>query len=456
MASHSGMSLEGSDTDYMARIRELQSDNQSLFTRLRQAEQRLRLVDPDPENLDKDDVRARRILDLAKQNRKLTREVGQERKMCADMRQEVLDLQDAVGQQYQAGGGEQHHQLTEEARALKAKVGSLTERSGQLTVQNNSLKAEVARLKGLLAREVGDTDMGDGWKGRAEQIVLLQSRLAKARHHIQTLSGDSPHPTGLTQRGYADDTGSDRGRERERVAERERLHMSHVSEVNKKRVETAERALEEQEALCSEAVSRGKALSSRVRILETDNRQLRTNLKKVASKTRHDDELIQEMRVRLAQLQDAVRASESHLNGVNVGGGSQRPHGRGPQASGVTLESGDGVPMVGGVVHERVCQRVRELDQRLQEVANDKDNVLVVAAVEAERLMALVDAQREEIEGLVWQGGVGPDATRPLSATERERVLGREREREVLAMRDLVLDLRRQLDTQRDRTSVDV
>ncbi|ESL06320.1 hypothetical protein TRSC58_06008 [Trypanosoma rangeli SC58] len=270
----------------------------------------------------------------------------------------------------QAEGSEQSEEQQSMTAALKERLERAYIQLNESKLQTEEHKKESQRLRKLLQQEIGGTpqeletllkstaETGGGWRGRAQQIVLLKGKvkelertLAAAAATVSASANSDDNSSGggdggatvaasaaAPVRGRAGgasavtDTATawtSRNRDlddvaRERVAElqgRRLLQLREVQEELYKR--TAE--LETQKR-------RAEAAQARHVNLEADNRTLREYLQTVLTKTENDNLLIDAYKEELAGLQQRLHAARMQLQEWEAWEGGEPPKGRGEEA----------------------------------------------------------------------------------------------------------------------------
>ncbi|RNF06370.1 putative coiled-coil domain-containing protein 13 isoform X1 [Trypanosoma rangeli] len=270
----------------------------------------------------------------------------------------------------QAGGSEQGEEQQSTMAALKERLERAYIQLNESKLQTEEHKKESQRLRKLLLQEIGGTpqeletllkstaETGGGWRGRAQQIVLLKGKvkelertLAATAATVSASANSDDDSSGVGNGGAAvaasaaalvrgraggasvvTDTATaltSRNRDlddvaRERVAElqgRRFLQLREVQDELYKR--TAE--LETQKR-------RAEAAQARHVNLEADNRTLREYLQTVLTKTENDNLLIDAYKEELAGLQQRLHAARMQLQEWEAWEGGEPPKGRGEEA----------------------------------------------------------------------------------------------------------------------------
>ncbi|PSN36612.1 hypothetical protein C0J52_10448 [Blattella germanica] len=155
--------------------------------------------------------------------------------------------------------------------------------------QCQHLKQELKMAHKALSNEVGEsvslhsvTSSGSNWRGRAQQIISLQQKVAELQDRIKDLSGSD------SKRALAT-----------KILEKER----------KAALEQAEQNYRDSVSQLEECKRKSDAVRSRNRVLEAEVTNLRNRLKMLLEKSAHDDQLIKTFGNQLA-LQE--RRSKEH------------------------------------------------------------------------------------------------------------------------------------------------
>ncbi|KAH9600821.1 hypothetical protein LSM04_007398 [Trypanosoma melophagium] len=269
--------------------------------------------------------------------------------------------------------GEQQNVITSLKERLERAYVQLNESKLQLEEQ----KKETQRLRKVLLQEVGGTPQeldtllknaseGVGWRGRAQQIVVLKGKVKELERQLVTaeqnalnnMNNDDPNSAQGQRVGGAISTSSDvmstaagrttttsihttnstnarkpllsggRGRDLDDVA------RDRVVEVQNRRLllqRELQEVLERRTAELEEQRRRVEAAQARYVNLETDNRTLRDYLHTVLEKTENDNALIDAYREEIEELRQALRAARVKLqewelweSKATPGGGDQQ------------------------------------------------------------------------------------------------------------------------------------
>ena len=218
-------------------IEQLQSDNAKLKSEIKQKERKIAVLEKEREEgrVAMGTVGAtatQRIVELSKRNRELNAEVAAEKNRVRELQKK---LKEAEMNMPEKGSQRDSSQLTRYKDIHKCKVDVLSKpQEDEATViaqlqeqlqqsklkmaeQRNQcqlLKQELKLAQRVITKEVGDganisalLSGGNGWRGRAQQIITLQSKLAELGEQLrQGSQNGSTHVRRVTSSEYCDHT----------------------------------------------------------------------------------------------------------------------------------------------------------------------------------------------------------------------------------------------------------
>eukprot|EP00741_Cyanophora_paradoxa_P005136 tig00000863_g4978.t1 len=351
------------------------------------------------------DPRDAKIISLSKKNRNLVMALGKERANIAKLAQEVQVLKQRLksseaGASREDGGartgedGGRDGRLAEEARELREKYAGANTKLNEMRVAQQQLREELRRTQRALQREVGDDvplqkviDEGSSWRGRAQEISLLKTKVKELKRQLEQAEAGSPRSpsgegasgtgavrAGTSKRSFDDVHRADLDRrEADRRAEQERLLLE------------GRAAAEENSALRK----RGEASAARIKALENEVKALKQKLLVVLDKTANDDRLIATLK--------------AELEGARGGGATGSSQPRRPRGS-----SSRGTP-------DAELDSLRKV-AREQEAQLDRQEQIILSL--RDQLQRAMERLREKGQG----GGVGSSGTRPESAMRSMQV----------------------------------
>ncbi|CBH11125.1 hypothetical protein, conserved [Trypanosoma brucei gambiense DAL972] len=207
--------------------------------------------------------------------------------------------------------------------ALRERLDRAFVQLSDAKVQLEEQKKESQRLRKIIQQEVGNppqdieallkgsSDSSRGWRGRAQQIVLLKSKVKELERALGATGGSSPAAIDgggtpcVTKTSTLSLTTDAVTTTTVGVRDRDDVAREHVVELQSRRL-LQQRELQDelarQKAELDSMKLRLTASQSRHANLEADNRQLREHLQAVLQKTQNDNDLIDAYREEMEEL----------------------------------------------------------------------------------------------------------------------------------------------------------
>ncbi|TPX65415.1 hypothetical protein SpCBS45565_g05229 [Spizellomyces sp. 'palustris'] len=238
-------------------------------------------VDPDDTLLDtaRSTTRETRIIALAKRVRGLNLALERERSCTSALNARIKQLEKDATPNVVKPVNDDTARSNIQIKALKDKLSQTTRKLEEERTQNQNLRNENRLLTKALKQEVGDSvplskvlEEKSGWKGRAQQILVLKAKLSEITH-----TTPPPQPP----------TNNIRKLETSRRAAHEKVQME------------LETLREEHASL----VKKAEALLARNRTLEKANQTLKTTLSTLLQKTSSSSKLVSVLQTKVASLQ---------------------------------------------------------------------------------------------------------------------------------------------------------
>ncbi|XP_047386782.1 coiled-coil domain-containing protein 13 isoform X3 [Sciurus carolinensis] len=268
------------------------------------------------------DVVATKIVELSKKNRALMAEseVGKMKmKQLANRIQELeQELQTALSRlpakgSTDAGAKPPRAQLgdktlpeTPEVKALKDRLATMNLKMSDLRNQVQSVKQELRITQKVLASEVGEDvniqqllSSPGTWRGRAQQILVLQSKVRELEKQLGQ--------AGSRSAAAASDELSIFPNPKKLSAQEKNLLR--IRNLEREKQEGWEKLAGERDTLqkeLEELRKKSEGVKSRNKVLSSEVKTLRSQMGTLVEKGRHDDELIDALMDQLKQLQEIL------------------------------------------------------------------------------------------------------------------------------------------------------
>ncbi|KAG9397299.1 chromosome segregation protein [Carpediemonas membranifera] len=301
------------------------------------------------------DQSAQRVIELAKQNRNLTVSLESAKDRASKAERQLEEVKQEL-----ESIKEKQERPAATPSTSKRSTDSLRNRLGILTVENNKLKTEVTKMKSVLTQEIGESwdlqKLLEGetkWRGRAQQIALLRSKL---KHALSDTATDATVATVATPD----------------VEDRNKAHLEDIKQNYRVHISEVEAEAAELRQSNAELKKHNDSLASRSKILERDSARLKEKLRLMVQKTKHDNELIEQLR------RMPGRGESSPVSGPGRGRVQSTPVGSGPaiaQASDAQQELEDTVA--------RLKDELEDKDARIAQVTAELEELRRVAQAEA-------------------------------------------------------------------------
>ncbi|XP_044110772.1 LOW QUALITY PROTEIN: coiled-coil domain-containing protein 13 [Neovison vison] len=286
------------------------------------------------------DAIATKIVELSKKNRVLTAESEGAKTRVKQLGNRVRELErelqaalaklpatvatDGGAKASRAQMGDRALPETPEVKALQDRLAATNLKMSDLRNQIQSVKQELRMAQKVLTSEVGEDvnvqqllSSPGTWRGRAQQILVLQSKVRELEKQLgQTRSQSAGTPCDELP-VYPDP----------RKLSAQEKNLLRIRSLEREKQEGWEKLVAERNALQKELEELKKKLEgvrSRNKVLSSEVKTLRSQMGTLVEKGRHDDELIDALLDQLKQLQEILgslslqeektRASQRHLD----------------------------------------------------------------------------------------------------------------------------------------------
>nr|XP_020728052.1 coiled-coil domain-containing protein 13 isoform X3 [Odocoileus virginianus texanus] len=267
------------------------------------------------------DVIATKIVELSKKNRVLMAEsegaktrVRQLSNRIQELEQELQMVQarlpakeptDAGGKPLRTQTGDRVLPENPEVKVLQDRLAATNLKMSDLRNQIQAVKQELRMAQKVLTSEVGEDvniqqllSSPGTWRGRAQQILVLQSKVRELEKQLgQTRSRSEETASELSV--YPDP----------RKLSAQEKNLLRIRNLEREKQEGWEKLAAERDALqreLEELKKKFEGMRSRNKVLSSEVKSLRSQMGTLAEKGRHDDELIDALMDQLKQLQEIL------------------------------------------------------------------------------------------------------------------------------------------------------
>nr|XP_025856705.1 coiled-coil domain-containing protein 13 isoform X2 [Vulpes vulpes] len=268
------------------------------------------------------DVIATKIVELSKKNRVLTAESEGAKTRVKQLSNRIQELErelqralarlpakmatDAGAKAPRAQTADRAMPETPEVKVLQDRLAATNLKMSDLRNQIQTVKQELRMAQKVLTSEVGEDvnvqqllSSPGTWRGRAQQILVLQSKVRELEKQLGQTRSQSTGMSGDEPSAYPDP----------RKLSAQEKNLLRIRSLEREKQEGWEKLVGERDGLqreLEELKKKFEGVKSRNKVLSSEVKTLRSQMGTLAEKGRHDDELIDALMDQLKQLQEIL------------------------------------------------------------------------------------------------------------------------------------------------------
>ncbi|XP_061166826.1 coiled-coil domain-containing protein 13-like [Saccostrea echinata] len=396
-------------------IRELKDENARVYKLLSEKDFEVRQIKKKREDQARvsgavtNETAATKIVELSKKVRDLNAELESERtksrqygKKCMDLQTQLNkipeDTRSMISSAISRSTLDDKPDDSVDMKALQDKLKYAENKMAEFRNQTSVLKQELKMVHKVLSQELGDNvniqsllNSQSNWKGRAQQIMMLQKKVDELKAEISTKKPQKEKEYDLEAEMLG--TGNSSARQRTAIEK----HREQLRKIEKERKESQEKAANEFKALEEEHAALKKkfdAARTRNSVLANQNKGIKEQMKTLLDKGHHDDELIQALMKQQSHLQQLLEQTANQQKET-----SQKSQNEIKQMSMKTQQDSNVVEQLKAIVAEKEA-KVHRLEDEIQQL---KLNHLQRAQMESANMLFQPAGQRPPSSAQVTQ-----------------------------------------------------
>ena len=263
-----------------------------------------------------------RIVELSRRNRELMSELAVEKNRVRQLQRELQEAASKLAVRIDEQAREPRPVAVKTAEPddkltvvrLQEELLEAKHKSTDYNNQCQQLKQELKLAHKAILKEVGDgTSLqailggASGWRGRAQQIVTLQNKVAELKQQLQ-----SQTPSRVND-GQAAEMREEKGK----PEERQKAAIRKMEEERKKSLDETRSELQNLHELYSKCQQQNTALKARNKTLTTDTKALKAQVATLLEKEANDKALIQKLTTETGQGHNGITQRSGRLEEAN-------------------------------------------------------------------------------------------------------------------------------------------
>ncbi|XP_011446340.3 coiled-coil domain-containing protein 13 isoform X2 [Magallana gigas] len=404
-------------------IRELKDENARVYKLLSEKDFEVRQIKKKHEDQARvagavtNETAATKIVELSKKVRDLNAELESERTKARQYGKKCIDLQTQINKipedtRSMMSSATSRSTLDEkqddyvDVKSLQDKLKYAENKMAEYRNQTSLLKQELKMVHKVLSQEVGENvniqsilNNQTNWKGRAQQIMMLQKKVDELKSEITVKKPQKEKEYDLEAEMLG--TGNSSARQRTAVEK----HREQLRKIEKERKESQEKAANELKALEEDHAALKKKLDAaktRNQIISSEMQALKGHMKVLLDKGAHDDELIEALMKQQSHLQQLLEQTANQQKET-----SHKSQQELKQMSMKTQQDNNVVEQLKSIVAEKEA-KVHRLEDEIQQL---KLNHLQRAQLDSANMLFQPGGQRPPSSALNSQRDSRPSSS---------------------------------------------
>ena len=310
------------------KVEQLLAENERLTSRLKTSERKVEAVErtlqTEREALGGGPTAAQKIVELSKKNRVLHAELAAEKNRVRQLEkaaraavQPAHPQQEVHEKQSEKDVKDGEEELRLELREVQEQLTQAKSKAADLSNQCQQLRHDLKMAHRVITREVGEgVTVGSllngqsGWRGRSQQIIILQSKLSQMKSSLEKCRNCGMVETSLNIRESGGE-GRAKARQRAALEKMERERRENLETVRRE-LEKVQRECEQFRKECSALRARNKTLTEELKLLRSGPASGKKR-NQLSDRVFGDSAVLQELEQRMEKLEETNRNLRQEL-----------------------------------------------------------------------------------------------------------------------------------------------